>query len=146
MLLVFIDHKKNPMFYTIGFIFVMVPYFRIGVSYDFCMRVSVPAIFILMLYVNDFLLKHFTLKPKTVLHAGWKTILRKACALALACCFLVGMTTPVMEVYRGFYHVLQKQTIRLEDMSIGTFSGSEVYIHFGCSNPEETFFFRYLAR
>lgn len=144
--LVFIDRRKDLMFYGIILVFVIAPYFRIGLSNDFCMRVSVPAVFILMLYVNDFLLKHFTLDRSRYTLANPQATVKHILALALAVCFLIGMATPAVEVLRGFYHVFANRTIRLEDMSIGTFNRPEVLFNFGCTEPENFFFFKYFAR
>lgn len=144
--LVFLDRKKDPVFYAIILISILAPHFQIGMSNDFCLRVSIPVVFILMLYVSDFLQKHFTLQPKAYKQIGSKRFIRQIIAYALVICFRIGLVTPIVEVYRGFYQVQDKGTIRLEDMSIGTFADKEVPINFGCDNPEETFFFKYLAK
>lgn len=144
--LVFIERKKEPMFYAILLISVIAPFFRVGTSNDFCMRVSVPVMFILMLYVNDFLQKHFTLHPKHKRKIGSKRFSRQFMAYVLAVCLGIGMVTPVIEVYRGFYQVLTQGTIRLEDMSIGTFNREKVPLNFGCTHPDAFLFFKYLAK
>lgn len=143
--LLFIDHKRNPMFYTIAAIFLLAPYFHVGVSIDFCMRVSVPAIFILMLYVSEFLQKHLTIKPADFSLTNKKKMVRQVAAWILLICFLIGSATPIVEVYRGIYHVVTKGTIFLEDNSIGTFNSPGVPFNFGCSNPEDTIFFKWFA-
>lgn len=102
--------------------------------------------FILMLYVNDFLQKHFTLHPKHKRKIGRKRLFRQFIAYVLAVCLGIGMVTPVIEVYRGFYQVLTQGTIRLEDMSIGTFNREKVPLNFGCTHPGAFLFFKYLGK
>ena len=146
MLFVFADHWKDPLFYAIGLTFLVVPYFHVGVSYDFCMRASIPAIFVLMIYVSRFLLEHFSwpfIKDTTGKRGDR---LRRVSAWGLAVCFAIGMGTPLMELYRGAYHVAKSKTVFLEDRSLMTFNTQEVPYNFGCDNPEEQFFFRYFAK
>lgn len=143
ILVVFWDHKKDAVFYGLILVFIISPYFRIGSSNDFCMRVSVPAVFILMLYVSEYLQQHF----------AWKKIWhptqcrnRQLCTLGLVLCLVIGSATPAVEILRGIYHVWEEGTFLLEDMSIGSFDKGTIYLNFNCTNPEKTFFFKYFAR
>jgi len=146
MILIFCDRKRDLIYYAICLTFIISPYFHIGAGVDFCMRASVPAVFILMLYVNHYLLEHFTLNPKHYLSAPKAKLFRQILALFLAVCFVIGAVTPVVEIYRGFYHVITKGTVRLADMSIGSFDNGTVYLNFNATNPEKTFFFKFLAK
>ncbi len=137
LLLVLCDNWKKPVFYGIILVSVISPYFHVGQSNDFCMRVSVPAVFILMLYVNQFICVNL-LEEK-------KKLPKRVLAAVLAVCMLIGAATPAVEIYRGFYHVIQEKTIFLEDSSIPTFDSADVPFNFGCSYPENTFFFKYFA-
>lgn len=142
----FPTHKKDPLFYALIVTFVIAPYIHIGATNDFCMRASVPGILILMLYVNEHLLNHFTRDCLPGIGKVTHDSARQICALGLALCFLVGMTTPILELFRGVYHVIREGTILLEDMSIGSFDNGTVYLNFNCTEPEKAFFFRYMAR
>lgn len=144
LFLIFRDHKKDPIYYTLILTFVICPYFHIGASQDFCMRVSVPAVFILMLYENDFLLRHFRFKLSK---ADFQTQASKQiCAWVLAACFFFGAVTPVIEIYRGFYHVITEGTIKLEDKRIITFDNGKVFLNFNATNPNDQIFFRYFSK
>ena len=145
LLCIFPDHRKNPLYYTLCLCFLFIPYFRVGTSHDFCMRVSVPGFFILMLYVNQFLLAHYPVMWREN-HASLKDRnLKQIAAVLLMICFAVGAITPAVELYRGVYNVEKQGTIRLEDQSIMTFNRERVPDNFACSQPEDHFFFRYLA-
>ena len=147
MLCVWLDHWKEPLFYVIAVCFFFIPFIHIGRSYDFCMRASVPLIFILMLYVNRFLLEHFSVKKRAGdLHKDRGKRLRKNIAIILAVCFVVGMATPVLELYRGIHQVAISGTIDLENQTLMTFNQDWIQNSYACSSPEEHLFFRYLAR
>ena len=147
LLCVFPDHRKDPLFYAICICLLLIPNIHVGHSIDFCMRASVPGLFILMLYVNRFLLAHFPTgraKGHDAPKGEWK---KRVAAVVLAICFAVGAATPVMEFYRGIYHVTKAGTVLLEDRSIMTLNRDEgTGDNFVCSHPEEHLFFRYLAR
>ena len=144
LLCVFPDHWKDPIYYTILVCFFIAPYIRVGKTYDFCMRATIPAVFILMLYVNRFLLSHLSADHEEE-KAPKRDNLRRAAAVFLTICFAVGALTPCVEVFRGVYNVKTKGTILLEDRSIMTFNRDHVPDNFACTNPEEHFFFKYLA-
>lgn len=146
MLCVWPDHWKEPLFYVIAVCFFIIPFIHIGRSYDFCMRASLPMIFIVMLYVNRFLLEHFHIKrnDKSPKEKGKK--LRKNLAIVLVVCFAVGMATPGLELYRGIRQVAISGTIELENRTLMTFDQDWIQNSYACSNPDEHLFFRYLSR
>lgn len=145
MLLIWHDHRKNILFYVIGFGFLFIPYFHIGESNDFCMRVTMPGLFILMVYVSRFLFDHFPTKRNQDKQTGKVRHVQQAAAIVLAVCFLIGAATPMVEIYRGIYNVAKNRTIFLEDQRIMTFR-DRVPDNFACSNPGDHFFFQTLAR
>ena len=141
------DCRKDPIYYTIAISFLVIPYFHVGTSNDFCMRASIPALFVLMFYVSRFLIHHFKLTSrKAFIVKNEKQKVFRICAWMLAICFLIGTVTPVVEIYRGFYNVAKQKTIFLEDQSIMTFNGETVPYNFGCDNPDQHAFFRYFAK
>lgn len=146
LLCIFPDHYKNLMYYVLCLSFLLIPDIHVGYSTDFCMRASVPGVFILMLYVNRFLLAHFP-TGKAERHgvpAGEGG--RRAAAVVLAICFMLGTATPIVEFSRGIYHVAKSGTLFLEDRSLMTFNREEgTGDNFACSHPEDYFFFKYLA-
>lgn len=52
-ILIYKYHKKDILYYIILIELLLCPMFRVGYALDFCMRVSVPALFVLMIYVID---------------------------------------------------------------------------------------------
>ena len=145
LLCIFPDHWKDPLFYALGLSFFLIPYFHVGMSNDCCMRASVPGVFVLMVFVSRYLLAHLPGVFRRRRDGGKKDLLRTVSALVLAVCFLSGTVTPLVEVYRGVYHVVDSGTVCLEGRSLMTFDREHIAGNFSCKQPEEQFFFRYLA-
>lgn len=135
LLLISPDHYKNPLYYVLWASFLVFPYFHIGQSLDFCMRATIPALFVLMVYAGRFLMAHFR-------ERGWK----KVCAWALLVCLVIGTATPAVEIYRGFYYTGKLQKVHLEDRSIMTFNDGEARYNFVTADPQNHFFFKHLAK
>ena len=135
LLLIAADHYKNPLYYALWASFLIFPYFHIGRSLDFPMRATIPALFVLMVYAGQFLLAHFK-------DRGWK----KVCTCVLALCLLIGTATPAVEIYRGFYYTGTKKTVKLEDRSLMSFDSDKPNYNFVTPDPQEHFFFKYLAK
>lgn len=55
MLILYKKQKNNPLYYLIFLLLCLIPFGKIGVSIDFCMRASIPALFIVMLMVIEYL-------------------------------------------------------------------------------------------
>lgn len=139
LVLVYRDQKRNPLYYTVFASLLLIPHFRVGRSNDFCMRVSIPGVFLLMVFCGEALLKHWDeLKmPK---------FSQKAQTLLLVVCLLIGAATPCVEIGRGFYHVLTEHTTELACDPIYSFENESVTYNFSTEFPNETIFFRHLAR
>lgn len=56
-ILIFDRFKRNFLYYLILAILLTLPFFQLGFGLDFVARVSIPAMFILMLLVGDYLIK-----------------------------------------------------------------------------------------
>lgn len=145
LLLILVDHYKNPIYYALWGTFIIFPLFQVGTSVDFCMRATIPALFILMVYVGRFLQEHFTLR-KTKESNGNRTLIQKVCSRILVVCLIIGVATPIVEFYRGFYHVLDQKTVFLEDDSLMTFNIVGTNYNFVTPDPENHFFFKHLAK
>ncbi len=132
-------HFKKPMFYAVAASLVVIPYFHIGTSEDFCLRASIPALFTLMVWCAEYL--NDGLPRFRECRAFEKLLL---CGLVLA--LLIGACTPLMEMYRGVYHAWNQGTILLAQDWIGSIANLEQANNFTAANFSEMFFFRYLAR
>ncbi len=141
LLLVWKEHRREPLFYTVAASLLIIPFFRIGASTDFGMRASIPGVFIVMVYADQLLLRgmgQFHLARR-------KTKLRYA---GLVAALLVGAFTPGMEIYRGFYHA-QLENWDLNKLENGGFT-SIAYLeeasNFCTEDYFDKFFFAYLSR
>lgn len=139
IVLIWHRHLKNPMFYCIAASLLIIPYFHIGASEDFCMRASIPALFILMAYCAEYLTNEL---PKFRKNGLFK----KAAAVAILCALTVGAATPAMEIYRGIYHAITQKTIQLAQDTFGSIGALDDAENFTAAEYENTLFFKYLAR
>lgn len=48
-------YKKDKLFWVVNILLILIPNFRLGSGHDFCMRASIPGLFIIMFYVIDYL-------------------------------------------------------------------------------------------
>ena len=129
-------YRKKPLFYAICGLLMLCPFVRVGESYDFTMRVSIPAIFILMLMCTNILLAD-----------GESALKRSAKAkMLLILCLVIGSATPALEIYRGFYHTVTEQTIFLANDSVYSLDNIGRSINFESFDYQDTFFFKYLAQ
>lgn len=131
--------KKDPLFYAIALSLLILPYFKIGNSWDFAMRSTIPAVFVLMVYVVDEGI--WAVERWHGACSGQR--LKSVCLLGV---FLVGMMTPGMEIYRGLYNVWTKGTVRLEDRSVMTLEGQPVSLNFEAAAFTDSAFFSKLAK
>lgn len=108
--IVLFKYKKNDyLFYIINILLTIIPLFRIGEGADFCMRASIPSLFILMLFVIEVFTSHETDK-KT------KTLL-----LLILC---VGSITPLHEIIRTC-----SNTITCLNQGLPVYTGTRDYIN-----------------
>lgn len=136
-------NKKNPLLYAIAISLLCIPYFHVGGAADFCMRASLPGIFIIMTYVADYLARYFSIhweKRKCV-----KTS-KRICAIALVAVFLCGAITPTVEIYRGIYNVVSKGDLTQPYDPIGSFDNGEINKNFQTTDANQRIFYKYLAR
>ena len=133
-LLVWKEHKRDLMYYGIIASLVVIPYFYVGSASDFCMRASIPALFILMIYCAQMILNRIVTQNK-----------KDLCAYILALALLVGAVTPAYEFYRGFYMVATNKTILLEDDRYDSVGDMESANNFTTSDYGNKIFFKYFS-
>lgn len=146
LLVLWDDHKKDPIFYLSWLVTVICPLLQIGTAEDFCMRASIPLIFILMVMCIQYLFQNAqVLKEKRVTYA-------KACYVVLVVLLVLGSVTVYKEFERGIVHVVTNGKINLVNDSIYSFErlleggpgGADK--NFIAVSYQDTFFFRYLAK
>lgn len=64
LIFIFKQYKRTIEFYIVIAILLICPFIIVGSSHDFCMRVSIPALFVLMLYCMDSLEKAYVENKK----------------------------------------------------------------------------------
>ena len=150
-ILVFHKFKKNIVFQITIFSLCGIPFFQFGKCADFCMRASIPALTILMLFVIKYL---FNQKNP------------KAIKIFLVIAFLLGSITPTVELLRSISHSLYANKSTLIKDNLKTYNNkiykenckyelisgysilavSTNYCNYGSIEPEKYFFFKYLAK
>ena len=131
------EHRREALFYGVAISLLLIPFFHLGTSEDFCMRASIPAVMILMVWCA----RYFCTRPP-VRSMTRRARLRFA---ALIVAFLIGAATPCMEIYRGLYHAVTEKTIRLAQDGIGSIANLDGAGNFTTKDYEESLFFEFLA-
>jgi len=140
LVLLWTEKRKDPLYYVCWISLLFIPYFHVGVSNDFCMRVSVPGVFLVMLYCNEAVVTKMGCFKK--LTAPTKL---RICALALALC--IGCCTPIVEIARGCVHVITERNIYLANDRFYSLSDlRKPTLNFESSDYRDTLFFRYFAK
>jgi hypothetical protein len=133
---------QKPFFLAsvIGLIFI--PFFKFGAGQDFCMRVSVPLLFVVMLYTMDYLLNHMTIV------ANKQQLLNKK-VIPLLIVLLIGATNPLNE-YRASYLQIKESGNNCTSIFADDFktlnNGDLDRDNFITKYSSQTFFYQYLAK
>ena len=145
------EYKRTPIFHTTLFLIMLSPTVRIGTAADFCMRASIPAIFVLMALCLRYLFNHSSVVLARVSNNRQHLITNISC-IWIILCICVGSFTPLTEFKRGFDEVIESRRIALVNDTTYTFD--QVFVgeflnldrNFIAESYEKTFFFRYLAK
>lgn len=129
-------HRKNPLFYVIMIALLIIPLFKLGYEYDFSMRVSIP----LLLVINVWIVQKY-LEEKNKKNITISFIL-------LTIMLSIGFVTPMCEYARAFYYINKTKKINLVCDITKTFSElDEIGTNFVTQNPKEnSMFFKYIAK
>ena len=131
------EHRREALLYGVAVSLLIIPFFHLGASEDFCMRVSIPGVTILAAWCA----RYFCTRP--AVRAMSRTArLRFAAAIAA---FLIGAATPCMEMYRGIYHAATEGTVRLAQDGIGSIANLDDAGNFTAQDYEKSVFFAHLA-
>lgn len=123
LLFIFPKYKKDVLYYIILLSFLIYPYIMIGYFADFCMRGTIPALFILYIYVTSiFYDKELTCK--------------KAITTVIIILLLIGSITPIHEISRSVYYTSQGETKTAPNEVYGNF--------FACT--DNNIFYKYFAK
>ena len=101
--------KKDPMLYVIVIILILCPFIKVGSGYDFCMRASVPALFVLMLMGME--------AWERIRQEGNKYLLAGYCVV-----LMLGGLTAFNEIHRSinetYWRVTYGESVRYPEYSI----------------------------
>lgn len=141
LILTYRENKKNSLYYAVWISLLLIPHFKVGMSNDFCMRASIPSVFLTMAFCESMLLKNIeTIQDKNV------EIKKKIRVYLLIVALLIGAVTPCVEIGRGIYHVVTEKTIHLAWDPIRTFDNDSVTYNFSATDPDSKFFFQHFAQ
>lgn len=130
--------KKEPVFLIAVTALLLIPSYQMGINNDFVMRVSIPSLIFLMVFVAKFLTEPIQGKFKN-------GILK----FLLVGFLLIGAITPFNEIYRSVTQTWSNpQGIindRVRTLSTLDESKAEIINVFVAKDPRNTFFFKYLG-
>lgn len=148
-LLILRKNYKNPLFYTAVISLLVFPFLKIGGQYDFPMRASIPALFLMYYLVMKFLMeeKHWLSKKGTT---------NRMLYILLIVALILGSVTPVVEFYRGCRQIVLHGFDNPMEDYLYTLGGDgpmgwEVesgyaYANFVSVDPDQEMFFKYFAK
>lgn len=150
LLVLFIKDKKNSFYISVlTCSLLIIPIFRIGMAFDFCMRASIPALFVLMtLLIKFFISCRLEKEGCTDKKAkDYKRLKTKFVIVALI--FAIGCITPIVEynasvtrfVNKGIEAV--KQNDELESLSVLSIDQK---INFVGENSSDSLFYKTIGR
>lgn len=145
LLLLWPGNRKNILFYIAGISLMIIPAIRIGHGTDFCMRGSIPALFLIMVYSADYLINtDWKVKEKVLplKHAP----ARRTVSVLLILVLLIGAMTPAMEFYRGIYHVVSERKLSLPCDTTYSFENDADNETFTCKEYEKQWFYKLFAK
>lgn len=119
-----------------------VPLFALGSAQDFCMRASIPLLFILMTYIIKFMLINIHNYRQNRLQTKIITVL-------LIICLSLGALTPLTEYLESYIQIIRSGSNRTTLMAdkLGTLGNGNIgRENFTTINSSETIFYRYLAK
>lgn len=130
--------KRTPWFIVATVSLILIPNYSAGIYNDFAMRVSIPALIILMVYVSKFILS------EDIIHKNRRT------KVYLMIFLLIGAITPLQEISRSVYmrlyhpdHLITDDTRTLSILDAKRIGAIRFYVG---NDPKNSLFFKYLAK
>ena len=143
LILIWHAHRNEPLFYLTWGIAMLCPIVTVGTAADFCMRASIPVVFVTMILCMRYLLARKELMATKGMTA------QKGVCLALIAVMILGAVTPTVEFYRGARDfLLGKRAFdwiyTMDQIFEGALEGTDR--NFIATAYREHFFFRYLTK
>ncbi len=104
----FIQNRRNPLFYISVVELVALPFFNMGLYNDFVMRCSIPCLFIMLVMILDYLNK------ASAIDFHKKNAVYKLCTICLIGAVLIGLIHPLREFSDS---IIGDDILKLDDKS-----------------------------
>lgn len=166
-LMIFRKYKKEYLFYITIIMLFLFPFGQVGYGYDFPMRASIPALFVLYLLATKFVFEErqsslvkqeeLDLIKKRSKIDYYVAEIKKCSYVFLLVCLIIGSITPIVEFYRGFQQVIKRGINDPFTDYIVTLDGSGGIIthydytgyefgNFVSINKDDELFFKYICK
>lgn len=129
---------RKPVFWICAASFLLIPLYQVGVGQDFCMRVSIPALFAMQLMIQKELLGKDKVERSALTRHD-----RRLLAVILTVMLVIGSVVPVQEMSRSIWYTAHGTTwsdslksLQKAGVSSTNFVGT----------TDGNFFYRYMAR
>ncbi|MEQ8155169.1 MAG: hypothetical protein ABRQ25_09850 [Clostridiaceae bacterium] len=135
------SYKKQFFLFSVAGLFIT-PLFTLGDSQDFCMRASIPFLFILMIYIIDYLLGNVSFCGKGILKLDIASVM-------LIIFLALGAATPLTEFRQSHVQIVQSISNGTSFFAdkFGTLGDANmVRDNFVTMHASDKFFYRYLAK
>lgn len=146
------EYKREPLWHLSLLLVMLCPTIHVGTAADFCMRASIPLVFVLMALCVRFLFSHTAELRAKLDKKDRRRLVTQICCWALILCLAIGVFTPYKEFERGVVQVVTHRKLALVDDWAHTFD--QVFTgemknldrNFIAPDYEKTLFYRYLAK
>jgi hypothetical protein len=130
-------YKKDPLFWLIPAVLIMLPNFTIGEGRDLEMKASIPALFLLMYYVGRYFFKDNMFRDN-------RDLLRNCLLVAL---LAIGCMTPLIEQTRAVKAMWEQKKLNVTADDIPTLASfGEGQNNFVSRTYRDSAFFKYLVK
>ena len=137
------EYKKNPLFYFVILSLILIPNFKIGIGHDFCMRACIPSLFILMVFIINYLLNHF-----------YDILYKNVRLLLIIICLSFGSLSTIGDYLVDIKTIRETHEFPVIADDVKTFSFRPVFndpeifytINFLSPDPYSNAFFKYFSR
>jgi len=142
VILLWKSYFNMPFFALSTFGLIVAPLFKFGSAQDFSMRVTIPFLFIIMVYTMDYLIHNLHEIKRKRIHMG------RGVATVLAI-LIIGGATPITEYVESYLQILEsnsKCTSIYADKIRTLDNGGMERDNFITKYSSDTFFYEYLAK
>ena len=146
LFLIWRGNRREPLFYITWIVMAICPLITVGTSVDFCMRGSIPAVFILMVLCIRYLFDNEGALSQKKLDA------RKVTVIVLIVALVIGSAPGLREIIRGIeeicaagrINVVNDWAYSMSNIFEGELEGTDR--NFIAADYTHTFFFRYISK